>query len=88
MEKINIICIDDQPEVLAAVRRDLDPFTEKCLVSECESVKDARILLDELYAEGRPVGVLICDHVMPDTSGVAFLSELIADGRFPHTAHK
>ncbi|HIU18138.1 MAG TPA: response regulator [Candidatus Avidesulfovibrio excrementigallinarum] len=84
MEPLVIICVDDQREVLAGVARDLailEPFVR---IEECESAKEARTLLNELDVEGRPVALIVCDHIMPEVSGVEFLSSLVTDRRFPH----
>lgn len=85
MEKPIIICVDDQREVLASVTRDLKVFHEWTVLEECESVAEAWTLLDELDVEGAPVALLVCDHIMPGTNGVDFLTELTRDGRFGRT---
>ena len=84
MEKPVIICVDDQREVLASVTRDLKPLTAWSIIEECESAAEVWNLLDEFDAEGVPVGLVVCDHIMPGTNGVDFLAELVGDGRFPH----
>lgn len=85
MEKPVIICVDDQREVLTSVVRDLKPFAEWAVIEECESVAEVWDLLDEFDADGVPVGLLVCDHIMPGTNGVDFLADLVKDGRFVHT---
>lgn len=85
MQKLTIVCVDDQREVLAAMEKDLAPLTEHCTLEICESADEAEELLDELDAEAKPVAVLICDHVMPGKNGVDFLIEVNRDPRFKHT---
>lgn len=85
MEKIYIICIEDQPEVLNAVMKDLALFEEAFIVEGCESAPEAEELLDDIDADGDYAGLLVCDHVMPDKTGVDFLIEVNDDPRFPHT---
>lgn len=82
MEKINIICVDDEREVLDSVVRDLGYFSELFNIEECESASECLALLDELDANQEYVALLISDHVMPDKSGVQLLSEVEIDYRF------
>lgn len=85
MEKINIICVDDQREVLDAVVRDLQPLTDWFTIEECESADECLSLLEELDDQGEHIALVISDHVMPGKSGVDMLSEIAADGRYRHT---
>ena len=84
MESLVIICVDDQREVLSGVARDLSILEPYVRIEECESAKEAQSLLNELDIEGRPVALIVCDHIMPEISGVDFLSGLVTDRRFPH----
>lgn len=47
MEKINIICVDDQPEVLDSVLRDLRPLNSCFRLEGVESASECRELLEE-----------------------------------------
>lgn len=85
MNKIYIICIEDQREVLNAIVEDLSEFEEAFIVEECESAGEAEALLDEIEADGDFLGLVISDHVMPGKSGVEFLEELHQDKRFADT---
>lgn len=85
MDKIYIICVEDQPEVLRAIAEDLSAFEDAFGLEECESAAEAEELMDEIDAEGDHVGVLVCDHVMPGKTGVEFLAEVQDDPRFRHT---
>ncbi len=85
MEKINIICVDDQPEVLDAVVKDLAPLTEFFKVEECESAEECKDLMDDLDAQGELVGLVVSDHVMPGECGVDLLGSISTDPRFAHT---
>lgn len=82
MDKINIICVDDEREVLESVSRDLDYFSDLFNIEECESAAECLQLLDDLDAQQEYVGVIISDHVMPDKSGVELLTEVALDNRF------
>jgi len=82
MEKINIICVDDEREVLDSVVRDLECFSELFNIEECESAIECLELLEELDANQEYVALLISDHVMPIKSGVELLTEVEQDFRF------
>ena len=85
MEKINIICVDDEREVLDSVMRDLDYFSDTFNIEECQSAGECLDLLDELDDEQEYVALIISDHVMPEKSGVELLTEVAADNRFSGT---
>ncbi len=85
MEKLNIICVDDQREVLSAVLQDLEPLNQWLNIEDCESAAEALELMDELDANGEYVALVISDHVMPEKTGVELLTEISADTRFLFT---
>jgi len=85
MEKIFILCIDDQREVLSALSEDLSVFEDFFELEECESAVEALDVIDNIDQEGNYLGLIISDHVMPDMTGVEFLSEVKAEGRFTVT---
>jgi two-component system chemotaxis response regulator CheY len=85
MEKIYIICIEDQREVLHTVLEHISIFEEKMIIEECESTAEALELMEEIDDEGDFVGLIISDHAMPIQTGVEFLVELREDERFKDT---
>ena len=85
MEKINVICVDDQREVLSAVVQDLTPLEDWLEIEDCESAEEALELIDDLDAKGEHIALIISDHVMPGKSGVELLTEISEDRRFTHT---
>lgn len=85
MEKVNIVCVDDQREVLSAVLKDLAPLAVAFHIEDCESADEALALIDELDAEGEHVALIISDHVMPEKTGVELLTEVSLDPRFRFT---
>lgn len=82
MEKLNIICVDDQREVLSAVLQDLQPLASWLQIEDCESADEVLQLMDELDAEGEFIALIISDHVMPRKTGIELLSEITQDPRF------
>jgi len=82
MEKINIICVDDEREVLDAVVRDLDYLSDMFNIEACESAFECLDLLEEFDAQQEYVAVIISDQVMPGKTGVELLTEVELDNRF------
>ncbi|APF19464.1 response regulator [Caldithrix abyssi] len=85
MEKLQIICVDDQREVLAAVKKDLEIFEEYCELHTCETADEAEELFQELKEEQKPVALIICDHIMPGENGIDFFIRLNRDGQLNKT---
>ncbi len=85
METINIICVDDQPEVLDSVMRDLRPLTPYVRLEEATSVEECKTLANQIDAEGDHVALIISDQVMPGATGVDLLRAIAADRRFAKT---
>ena len=84
MKNINIICVDDQSEVLDSVIRDLRSLEDFFRIEGTESSEDCLSLIDEIDSRGEQVGLVISDHVMP-TSGVELLKTIFNDSRFSNT---
>jgi two-component system, chemotaxis family, chemotaxis protein CheY len=85
MEKLKIICVDDQRDVLAALRKDLDVLSVGANVIACESVEEAEEILETMDKHGEEPALIICDHVMPGKNGIDFLVRFRREGRFPKT---
>ncbi|GAL34013.1 putative chemotaxis protein CheY [Vibrio maritimus] len=85
MEKLNVICVDDQREVLSAVIQDLEPLSSWLNIEDCESGEEVLDLIEDLDAEGESIAVIVSDHVMPGMTGVELLTELSRDSRFKDT---
>ncbi len=85
MSILNIICVDDQREVLATLEKELAYFSECCDISSCESAEEAWEVVEEVDEVGQNMALVICDHVMPGKNGVQFLTEVSEDQRFNMT---
>ncbi len=85
METINIICVDDQQEVLDSVMRDLRPLTPLVRLEEAGSADECRTLIEQIDAHGDHVALVISDQVMPGASGVDLLRAIAADSRLART---
>lgn len=82
MDKLYIICVDDQREVLNALTEDLEVFENYLKIEECESVNEAWDVIESIDAEGNHLALLITDQVMPNNTGVDLLKKLRSDSRF------
>ena len=85
MEKLFIIIVDDQREVVNTVTKDIEQLADLAQIEECESGEEVLELIDEIDSEGDYVAVIISDHVMPGMTGVELLSNVDDDPRFKST---
>lgn len=82
MKKLQIICVDDQPEVGASVVKNLEELNNYIELINCTSAAEAEIILDELDTTGALIALIISDQIMPEKNGVDFLAEITEDPRF------
>src|SRR3981189_1829633 len=76
MAKPVILAVDDDPEVLRAVERDLrSRYSKEYRVMRAESGKAALDLLTQLKTRNEPVALMLVDQRMPNMSGVEFLPQ-------------
>lgn len=85
MEKINIICVDDQQEVLDSVMRDLRPLGDLIRLEEASSAAECLDLVEQIDEAGDHIAVIISDQVMPGEQGTDLLRKITSDGRFSKT---
>jgi thioredoxin reductase (NADPH) len=78
MSKPAIIAVDDDPQVLAAVSRDLRKhYGENYRVLRASSGPEALQTLNELVARGDVVASFVVDQRMPEMGGTEFLTHAI-----------
>ena len=76
MPKPVIMSVDDDPQVLGAVSRDLRrQYGETFRIVRADSGDAALAALRDLKDRGDPVALLLVDQRMPRMNGVAFLAE-------------
>ncbi|MFO7662209.1 MAG: FAD-dependent oxidoreductase [Chloroflexota bacterium] len=76
MVKPVILTLDDEPQVLNAIARDLRAhFRNEYRIVSAGSGKDALDALRQLKQRGTPVALLLVDQRMPEMNGVEFLGE-------------
>ena len=82
MAKPVILAVDDDPQVLRAVERDLRRnYAREYRVLRADSGPSALDTLEKVRERGDPVALMLVDQRMPRMSGVEFLEE--ARGMFP-----
>ena len=79
MAKPVLLTIDDDPEVLRAVERDLRKrYADRYRVMRADSGATALQTLQTLKKRNEAVGLLLADQRMPEMSGVEFLNKAMA----------
>ena len=82
MAKPIILAVDDDPQVLAAVRRDLrSHYAERYQVLAASSGAEGLAIVEELRADGRALAAFVVDQRMPAMTGTEFL--IAATPAFP-----
>ncbi len=81
MSTIYILCVEDEPEVLAAVIRDLAPFEQRFPIESASTVAEAQRVVEERILKHGKLGLVVCDHILPGEDGVSFLVRLQRDPR-------
>ena len=77
-----ILVVDDEPEVLRAVQRDLRRrYAEDYRIVGAGGGEEAISIVDELAMRGTPLALIVADQRMPKVTGVDVLRASIA--RFP-----
>jgi thioredoxin reductase (NADPH) len=76
MPKPVLLTVDDDPEVLRAIERDLRTrYADRYRVMRANSGSTALDTLRELKKRNNPVALLLADQRMPQMDGVGFLAE-------------
>ena len=76
MNKYLILCVDDERDVLEGVIQDLDCYDEHFIVEAAESVAEAKNILSDAANDDIKLALILCDHIMPEQTGISFLIEL------------
>jgi thioredoxin reductase (NADPH) len=73
-----MLAVDDDPDVLRAVERDLRKrYSDRYRVMSADSGQSALEILNRLAQRAEPVALLVADHRMPHMTGVEFLTAAI-----------
>lgn len=78
MAKPAILAVDDDPEVLQAVTRDLrQRYGDRFRIIRANSGTAALEVVQQLKLRNEPIALLVVDQRMPEVSGVEFLEQTI-----------
>ncbi len=79
MAKPVILTVDDDPEVLQAVARDLrQEYGDRYRILRAESGAGALEALEQIKLRNQPVALFLADQRMPHMSGVEFLEQALS----------
>lgn len=74
--KLSVVILEDEPEVRAALERDLISLTPTIRIEPAEDVPDAEAVIEEIQSDGDAFALILCDHRLPGTTGIDFMIEL------------
>ncbi len=75
-----LLAVDDDPDVLRAVERDLrKQYSDRYRVMSADSGQAALDILSRLAQRSEPVALLLADHRMPRMTGIEFLTAAIRE---------
>lgn len=75
--KIYILVVEDEPEVLDSIVRDITEFEEHFVVEMTDTAEEAEELMDSIIDKKKgKIGLILCDHVLPGKNGVELLVEM------------
>lgn len=75
-KKIYILVVEDEPEVLDAIVRDISTFESKFVIEMADTAEEAREIIQAILKDGDEIGLILCDHVLPGDNGVELLVEM------------
>lgn len=79
--KLAVLVLEDEAEVRAAITRDLLDFAQTLRIEPAEDVPDAWEVIDEISEDGDVLALALCDHRLPGTTGIQFMSQMMEDER-------
>lgn len=77
--KIYILVVEDEPEVLDAIVRDITAFESRFVIEMADTAEEAREIIQSILDGGDQIGLILCDHVLPGDNGVELLVEMQND---------
>ncbi|MCC5913025.1 MAG: response regulator [Balneolaceae bacterium] len=74
--EIVILVVEDEPEVLDAIVRDINEFEDFFDVEMADTAEEAEEIINGLPDREQQIGLILCDHVLPGKNGVDLLIEM------------
>ncbi len=75
-KKIYILVVEDEPEVLDSIVRDISGFESFFPIEMADTAEEAREQINRIVENGDEIGLILCDHVLPGDNGVELLVEM------------
>jgi DNA-binding NtrC family response regulator len=75
-DKIYILVVEDELEVMDALIKDLEEFESYFPVEAANNADEAREVIDYIIDHDHKIGLILCDHVLPGQNGVDLLIDL------------
>lgn len=75
-QKIYILVVEDEPDVLDSIVRDISSFESFFPIEMADAAEEARELIQEILDSDDQIGLILCDHVLPGDNGVELLVEM------------
>jgi len=75
-QKIYILIVEDEAEVLDSIVRDITEFEEHFEVEMADTAEEAEEIMKNIHDEESLIGLILCDHVLPGKNGVDLLIEM------------
>lgn len=73
---IVLLVVEDEPEVLDAIVRDINEFEDFFDVEMADNAEEAEEIIRDLEEKEKRLGLILCDHVLPGKNGVDLLIEM------------
>ncbi|MGF1669581.1 MAG: response regulator [Balneolaceae bacterium] len=75
-EKIYILVVEDEPDVLDSIVRDIELFESRFPIEMADTAEEAKEIIHDIMNEDNRIGIILCDHVLPSQNGVDLLIEM------------
>ena len=85
MDKLHLVCVDENNEVTFKLLHDLAPLIECLTVTQCHSADEAITKLDSIDRQGDLVAILVSGLTECTETSTQLLEVIAEDTRFDHT---
>jgi len=85
MDKLNVICVDENAEITFKLLHDLAPLADWLTLAQCNSADDALNKLDNIDRQGDFVALIISGLTQFTSNSKQLLDVIAEDARFKHS---
>lgn len=82
MDKLHLVCVDENAEVTFNLLRDLAPLSKLMTLSQCNCAEDALKKIDEIDRQGDFLVLIISGLLSTADSSISLLEHIAEDTRF------